>query len=106
MQIARGPRRSNAWRGEIGVAEYERAQRKAAEARDRMIQANLRLVISVAKNFRNRGLPMEDLVNEGNRRADERGRSLRPGRRVAPSVPTPATGSTRPSGGRCRMPSK
>jgi RNA polymerase primary sigma factor len=31
-----------------------------------MIQANLRLVISVAKNFRNRGLPMEDLVNEGN----------------------------------------
>ncbi len=52
--------------GEISVAEYERAQRKAAEARDRMIQANLRLVISVAKNFRNRGLPMEDLVNEGN----------------------------------------
>ncbi len=31
-----------------------------------MVQANLRLVISVAKNFRNRGLPMEDLVNEGN----------------------------------------
>lgn len=52
--------------GEIGLAEYERVQREGAEARDRMIQANLRLVISVAKNFRNRGLPMEDLVNEGN----------------------------------------
>jgi RNA polymerase primary sigma factor len=52
--------------GEISVREYERAQRDAAEARDRMVQANLRLVISVAKNFRNRGLPMEDLVNEGN----------------------------------------
>jgi len=30
------------------------------------VQANLRLVISVAKHFRNRGLPLEDLVNEGN----------------------------------------
>ncbi|MEW6252906.1 MAG: RNA polymerase sigma factor RpoD/SigA [Planctomycetota bacterium] len=53
-------------RGEISIAAYEEAQRAAAEARDRMIQANLRLVISVAKSFRNRGLPMEDLVNEGN----------------------------------------
>jgi RNA polymerase primary sigma factor len=52
--------------GNIGLSEYERIQREAAEARDRMVQANLRLVISVAKNFRNRGLPMEDLVNEGN----------------------------------------
>ncbi len=47
-------------------ADFEKLHRDAAEARDRMIQANLRLVISVAKNFRNRGLPMEDLVNEGN----------------------------------------
>lgn len=50
----------------ISVAEYERLQREAAEARQRMVHANLRLVISVAKNFRNRGLPLEDLVNEGN----------------------------------------
>ncbi|MBU0638135.1 MAG: sigma-70 family RNA polymerase sigma factor [Planctomycetes bacterium] len=53
-------------RGAIGAAEYQRLQSDSAAARDRMIQANLRLVISVAKNFRNRGLPMEDLVNEGN----------------------------------------
>jgi len=52
--------------GEISLAEHEVLQVEAAEARDRMIRANLRLVISVAKNFRNRGLPMEDLVNEGN----------------------------------------
>lgn len=52
--------------GEIGPAESERVQRDAAEARERMVSANLRLVISVAKHFRNRGLPMEDLVNEGN----------------------------------------
>jgi RNA polymerase primary sigma factor len=52
--------------GEIGVREHEQLQREAAEARDTMVHANLRLVISVAKNFRNRGLPMEDLVEEGN----------------------------------------
>jgi RNA polymerase primary sigma factor len=53
-------------RGEITLSEHEGMQRRANEARERMINANLRLVISVAKNFRNRGLPMEDLVNEGN----------------------------------------
>ena len=52
--------------GEIGMRELERIQRRAAEARNHMVHANLRLVISVAKNFRNRGLPMEDLVEEGN----------------------------------------
>ncbi|TWT43910.1 RNA polymerase sigma factor SigA [Phycisphaerae bacterium RAS1] len=53
-------------RGEMSLHDRDKLQQDAAEARDRMIQANLRLVISVAKNFRNRGLPMEDLVNEGN----------------------------------------
>jgi RNA polymerase primary sigma factor len=52
--------------GELSVQEFNRIQRQASEARNHMIQANLRLVVSVAKNFRNRGLPMEDLVNEGN----------------------------------------
>ena len=52
--------------GDLSPSEHERIQYDAAQARDRMINANLRLVISVAKNFRNRGLPMEDLVNEGN----------------------------------------
>lgn len=52
--------------GEISLRERETLQRDAAIARNQMIQANLRLVISVAKHFRNRGLPMEDLVNEGN----------------------------------------
>lgn len=52
--------------GELTIADYEDIQRSAGEARERMIHANLRLVISVAKNFRNRGLAMEDLVEEGN----------------------------------------
>lgn len=53
-------------RGEISLNEREERLLAAAEARNRMIQANLRLVVSVAKHFRNRGLAMEDLVNEGN----------------------------------------
>lgn len=53
-------------RGELSVFEHEKLQREAAEAREKMISANYRLVISVAKNFRNRGLPMEDLISEGN----------------------------------------
>lgn len=35
-------------------------------ARDHMIRANLRLVVSVAKRFSNRGLPLTDLIEEGN----------------------------------------
>jgi len=40
--------------------------RTAAEARQRMIRSNLRLVISIAKRYANMGLPFSDLVEEGN----------------------------------------
>jgi len=36
------------------------------KARQQLIQANLRFVILVAKRYRNGGVPLEDLVNEGN----------------------------------------
>ncbi|MDA1007891.1 MAG: sigma-70 family RNA polymerase sigma factor [Planctomycetota bacterium] len=36
------------------------------ESKDRMIRANLRLVISICKNYIHRGLSLSDLVNEGN----------------------------------------
>ncbi len=37
-----------------------------AEAEQRMIEANLRLVFAIARRYRNRGLPLPDLIAEGN----------------------------------------
>lgn len=41
-------------------------QRRGRRARERMMKANLRLVVSVAKKFQNRGIPILDLIQEGN----------------------------------------
>lgn len=43
-----------------------KVQEGNVEAREHMIRANLRLVVSVAKRFRNRGLTLPDLIAEGN----------------------------------------
>jgi RNA polymerase primary sigma factor len=43
----------------------KRIERGDAGAKQEMIQANLRLVVSIAKNYRNQGLPFLDLIQEG-----------------------------------------
>lgn len=42
------------------------AQSGDDDARDRMITSNLRLVIKIARDYKEFGLPIEDLINEGN----------------------------------------
>jgi len=44
----------------------KRAKQGDARARQRLIEKNLRLVVSVAKKYRGYGLPFEDLIQEGN----------------------------------------
>src|SRR6476660_5469042 len=47
------------------VALAKRVERGDLDAKQVMIQSNLRLVVSIAKNYRNQGLPFLDLIQEG-----------------------------------------
>lgn len=48
------------------AALARRIQRGDAAAREHMIRANLRLVIKIAREYENLGMPLLDLINEGN----------------------------------------
>jgi len=62
--LSKGKRR---WAEIAGLAleELEQIQSEGIRAKEHMIKANLRLVVSVAKKYQNRGLELLDLVQEG-----------------------------------------
>ena len=50
----------------ISLEKKESIEAEGQEARDRMVQSNLRLVVNIAKKFAHRGMPLSDLIEEGN----------------------------------------
>jgi RNA polymerase nonessential primary-like sigma factor len=64
-QAGDGEMQAWAQRCQLSAAELRLALHKGRRAKERMIQANLRLVVAVAKKYQQRGMELLDLVQEG-----------------------------------------
>lgn len=52
---------------EVALAQaIHKGGKKGQQAKDKLITSNLRFVVSVAKQYQNQGVPLSDLINEGN----------------------------------------
>lgn len=74
IELAKKMERGNAGLQRLAAEELSAEERRdlqgqievAERARTRFIQANTQLVVSIAKNYRNQGVPFLDLIQEGN----------------------------------------
>lgn len=64
-EIAREPMLNPEEEAEL-AAKIHKGGKEGEQARDRLVSANLRFVVSVAKQYQNQGIFLTDLINEGN----------------------------------------